>query len=50
MDNDDSTSDDDDNHGVTSPLTPIMLLKIGLKLVGFKRHQILRAHAKTNID
>ena len=35
MDNDD-TSDDDDNHGVTSILTPSELLKIRLILFGLR--------------
>jgi hypothetical protein len=39
MDNED-TSDDDDNHGVTSILTPSELLKIRLILVGFRSCQI----------
>jgi hypothetical protein len=48
MDNDD-TSDDDDNHGVTSILTPSELLKIGLNLVGFTRRRIRRAKTTTNM-
>jgi hypothetical protein len=48
MDNDD-TSDDDDNHGVTSILTTSELLKIGLKLVGFKSSRIRQAQTTTNI-
>jgi hypothetical protein len=48
MDNDD-TSDDDDNSGVTSILTPSELLKIGLKLVGFQKRRIRRAQKETNI-
>jgi hypothetical protein len=48
MSNDD-TSDDDDNHGVTSILTPSELLKIGLNLVGFTRRRIRRAKTTTNM-
>jgi hypothetical protein len=40
---------DDDNHGVTSILTPKEIMKIGLKLVGFKRQRIRRARRKTNV-
>jgi hypothetical protein len=48
MDNDD-TSDDDDNSGVTSILTPSELLKIGLKIVGFQSRQIRRAQKKPTL-
>jgi hypothetical protein len=48
MDNDD-TSDDDDNHGVTWILTPSELLKIGLILVGFRSRRIRRAKTTTNM-
>jgi hypothetical protein len=42
MDNDDASDndDDDDNHEVTSICTPSKFLKIGLRLVGFKRRQV----------
>jgi hypothetical protein len=43
-----TTSDEDDNHGVTSIITPSEQLKIGLKRVGFKRRQSRRAQTKTN--
>jgi hypothetical protein len=39
----------DNNHGVTSILTPKKIMKIGLKLEGFKRQQIQRARRKTNV-
>jgi hypothetical protein len=42
---------DDDNHGVTSILTPNEIMKMGLKLVGFNRRRILRVWSrKTNVD
>jgi hypothetical protein len=39
-----------ENHGVTSILTPKEIMKIGLKLVGFKRQRIRRARRKTNVE
>jgi hypothetical protein len=42
---------DDNDHGVTSILTPKETMKMGLKLVGFKKRRILRVLSrKTNID
>jgi hypothetical protein len=48
MDND-NTSDDDDNHGVTFIIMPSELLKIGLKIVGFKMSRVRRAHTKSTL-
>ena len=50
MDDDTSNDDDDNDHEVTSILTPSEFLKIGLRLVGFKRRRIQRAQPATNID
>jgi hypothetical protein len=42
---------EDDDYGVTSILTPKETMKMGLKLVGFKRRRIRRVWSrKTNID
>jgi hypothetical protein len=50
MEQQEDQSDDDSSHGVTSVITPDEMLKIGLKLAGYKRRRIRRAKKKTNID
>jgi len=41
---------DNENHGVTSIISPDEMLKIGLRLAGYKRRRMRRAKKETNIE
>ena len=42
--------DDNDNRGITSIITLNEMLKVGLKIGGYKNHRINRAKKATNIE
>ena len=51
VDNEEQESnDEEDQHGVTSIITADEILKIGLKVVGYKKHWIRRVKQTTNVD
>jgi hypothetical protein len=41
---------DNGNHGVTSTISPDEMMKIGLRLEGYKRRRMNRAKKETNIE
>jgi hypothetical protein len=50
MANEEELLDDNDNRGITSIITSNEMLKVGVKLGGYKNHRINRAKKATNIE
>jgi hypothetical protein len=50
MDSQDESEDDNDNRGITSIITSNEMLKVGLKIGGYKNGRINRAKKATNIN